>query len=59
MNVDIQEPFKHDNIEPIERTCIDCHKGIAHELPEGVDEHQASAPSDAIHANVVTDWTDP
>lgn len=32
---------KHKNMSLKGKTCIDCHKGIAHELPEGYEEDDA------------------
>ena len=37
MAFDQQLSFQHNPIQEIGRTCIDCHKGIAHNLPEGDD----------------------
>lgn len=34
MDFDRQLKFAHAPIKEIGRTCIDCHKGIAHELPD-------------------------
>jgi len=31
---------KHENMLEINKTCIDCHKGVAHELPDGYDEDE-------------------
>jgi cytochrome c-type protein NapC len=31
---------KHEAAEEKEQTCIDCHKGIAHELPEEYEEEE-------------------
>lgn len=31
---------KHKNLEELGKTCIDCHKGIVHELPEDYDEDE-------------------
>ena len=35
MAFDKQLSFQHNPVTEIDRTCIDCHKGIAHSLPEG------------------------
>ena len=35
MAFDKQLSFQHFPVQEMGRTCIDCHKGIAHELPEG------------------------
>jgi nitrate/TMAO reductase-like tetraheme cytochrome c subunit len=35
MAFDKQLSFQHNPIEEMGRTCIDCHKGIAHNLPRG------------------------
>ena len=35
MAFDKQLSFQHNPIEEMGRTCIDCHKGIAHNLPKG------------------------
>ncbi len=37
MAFDKQLSFQHNTVEEIDRTCIDCHKGIAHNLPKGDD----------------------
>jgi len=37
MAFDKQLSFQHNAVEEIDRTCIDCHKGIAHNLPKGDD----------------------
>lgn len=29
------------------KTCIDCHKGLAHELPDGIEEDHEFEPTDA------------
>ena len=31
---------KHKNMLEINKTCIDCHKGVAHDLPDGYDEDE-------------------
>ena len=36
MDTTLQYKFKHDFLANSERTCIDCHKGIAHKLPDGL-----------------------
>lgn len=35
MAFDQQLSFQHNPVQEMGRTCIDCHKGIAHDLPEG------------------------
>jgi len=39
MNIamDKQLTFQHNAVPEMGRTCIDCHKGIAHSLPETED----------------------
>ena len=37
MAFDEQLSFKHNSVQEMGRTCIDCHKGIAHNLPKGDD----------------------
>ena len=37
MAFDKQLTFQHNPVEEMRRTCIDCHKGIAHNLPKGAD----------------------
>ena len=37
MAFDKQLSFQHNTVQEIDRTCIDCHKGIAHNLPRGAD----------------------
>jgi nitrate/TMAO reductase-like tetraheme cytochrome c subunit len=34
MAFDKQLSFQHKEVTEMRRTCIDCHKGIAHNLPE-------------------------
>jgi len=29
---------KHESMKESGKTCIDCHKGVAHELPQDYDE---------------------
>lgn len=31
---------KHKNMAELNKTCIDCHKGVAHDLPEDYDEEE-------------------
>ena len=33
-----QQKFQHDLLNSSDRTCIDCHKGIAHTLPDAAFE---------------------
>jgi len=37
MAFDKQLSFQHSPVQEMGRTCIDCHKGIAHNLPKGDD----------------------
>ncbi len=37
MAFDKQHTFQHDTVPEMGRTCIDCHKGIAHSLPKTED----------------------
>mgnify|MGYP001118912575 CR=1 FL=1 len=37
---------KHENAPDRGQTCIDCHKGIGHKLPEGADTEEAGAGDD-------------
>ncbi len=37
MAFDKQLSFQHSPVQEMNRTCIDCHKGIAHNLPKGDD----------------------
>ena len=44
-----QLKFQHTFLKNSDRTCIDCHKGIAHKLPEGLlPEEVPIAPPEAI-----------
>ena len=36
MDTNLQHKFKHDFLANSDLTCIDCHKGIAHKLPDGL-----------------------
>jgi cytochrome c-type protein NapC len=38
---------KHENATDRGQTCIDCHKGIGHKLPEGADEEEDTADEKA------------
>ena len=37
---------KHENAPDRDQTCIDCHKGVGHKLPEGADTEEAGAGDD-------------
>lgn len=46
MDTDEQDKFarrKHEKAPERGQTCIDCHKGVAHKLPKGMDEDQEPA----------------
>ncbi|PSU45491.1 MULTISPECIES: NapC/NirT family cytochrome c [Photobacterium] len=48
MNPDVQQKMKHEFLYGTARTCIDCHRGIAHQLPQGLfpDEVPMVTPPD-------------
>jgi cytochrome c-type protein NapC len=37
---------KHENAPDRGQTCIDCHKGIGHKLPEGADAEEEGEGDD-------------
>ncbi len=48
MDSSLQKKFQHDFLVNTDRTCIDCHKGIAHKLPSGLfpDEIPIAPPEE-------------
>ena len=49
MDTSLQHKFQHDFLANADRTCIDCHKGIAHRLPDGLFPNETPiAPPEEI-----------
>jgi len=49
MEIDLQQSrsgLVHKYSQHRNKTCIDCHKGIAHQLPEGVDIYKGGSDED-------------
>ena len=52
MDIDIQKSRSgliHQHAQLRDKTCIDCHKGIAHQLPEGVTPYIGGSDEDHVY----------